>query len=114
MNKTLITFFTVLFCLTSSVGWSEVMDDLVKRDGLYYKKFSDVPFTGKVDGQTQGSFKNGKKDGLWLYYFNNGQLSFKGNIKNGKQEGSWVSYNEDGTKDSRNTVVYKDGKKISD
>tara|TARA_B110000503_G_scaffold10106_1_gene13582 strand:+ start:101 stop:661 length:561 start_codon:yes stop_codon:yes gene_type:complete len=25
MNKTLITFFTVLFCLTSSVGWSEQM-----------------------------------------------------------------------------------------
>jgi len=22
MNKTLITFFTVLFCLTSSIGWS--------------------------------------------------------------------------------------------
>ena len=22
MNKTLITFFTILFCLTSSVGWS--------------------------------------------------------------------------------------------
>ena len=26
MNKTLITFFTVLFCLTSSVGWSADFD----------------------------------------------------------------------------------------
>ena len=28
MNKTLITFFTVLFCLTSSVGWSEQLNEL--------------------------------------------------------------------------------------
>jgi len=36
---------------------------LVKRDGIYYEKFTDVPFTGKVDGKTTGYFKNGKRDG---------------------------------------------------
>ena len=24
------------------------MDDLVQRDGLYYQKFTDVPFTGEI------------------------------------------------------------------
>jgi len=63
MKKVFSIFFTVLFCLTSSVGWSLEYKDLVKRDGIYYEKFTDVPFTGKVDGKTTGYFKNGKRDG---------------------------------------------------
>ena len=68
MNKTLITFFTLLFCLTSSVSWSETMDDLVERDGVHYKKFTQVPFTGKVDGQENSS---------WGSYWDKGQLNKK-------------------------------------
>ena len=138
MNKTLITFFTVLFCLTSSVGWSLELKDLVERDGIYYKKFSDVPFTGKTTGQVKGSFKDGKRDGSWVTYWDNGQLSFKGdynngkrdgswvrywdngqlwkkgNYKNSKREGSWVDYNKDGSVDTELSGIYKNGKKISD
>ena len=51
--------FLVLFSLPS---WSETFDDLVKRNGLYYKKFSQVPFTGKLTSQFQGSFKNGRPE----------------------------------------------------
>jgi hypothetical protein len=38
--------------LGDTVDW----DDLVENpsDGLYYKKFTDVPFTGEVTGQEQG------------------------------------------------------------
>ena len=49
------------------------ISDLVERDGIHYKKFSDVLFTGKFTGKEQGSFRKGEKDG------------------------SWVSFNEDGT-----------------
>ena len=94
MNKTLITIFTVLFCLTSSISWSLEYKDLVVRDGVSYKKFSDIPFTGEVTGQEQGSFKNGKKDGSYKFYSDNGQLWIKIDYKNGKKEGSWVSYYE--------------------
>ena len=125
MNKTLITFFTILFCMTSSVGYSQNIicektgytcpeidiKDLVERDGLHYNKFSDVPFTGKVKGKTQGSMKNGKKDGSWIGYFDNGQLHYKGDYKNGKREGYWVWNN---SVMSGWTGTYKDGKKISD
>lgn len=37
--------------LTATLAFGETMDDLVKRDGLHCKKFSDVPFTGKVTGE---------------------------------------------------------------
>ena len=36
-------------------------DDLVKRNGLYFKKFSNMPFSGEAFGQFSGSFKDGKK-----------------------------------------------------
>ena len=92
MNKTLITFFTVLFCLTSSFGWSLDYKDLIERDGVHYKKFSDVPFTGKIEGKEQGLIKNGKKEGSWIEYHTNGYLKSKGKFENGNKEGTWVKY----------------------
>ena len=72
------------------------MDDLVKRGGLYYKQFTDVPFTGKVTGVEQGSIKNGERDGAWVSYHKNGQLFVKSYWKNFKQEGAWIAYYENG------------------
>ena len=68
------------------------MDDLVERDGLYYEKFTDVPFTGEVTGVEQGSFKSGKKEGAWVKYDYAGQLFSKGHYKKGKREGTWAYY----------------------
>ena len=107
-------------------------------NGLYYKKFTDVPFTGKVAGEYLGLFKGGKRDGPWVSYYYNGQLKWKGNHKAGKveglfvsywhngklqskglskdgeMEGPWVSYNKDGTVDKYWTGTFENGKKISD
>ena len=77
MNKLLITFLTILLCLTSSVGWTLTIDDLVKRNGIYYKGFTDVPFTGKITGQVIASFKNGVKEGSWEEYFQELAISSK-------------------------------------
>ena len=54
----------VLMCLVSFPSWGLTMDDLVQREGLYYQKFTDVPFTGEIDeGLERGNFKNGKTEG---------------------------------------------------
>jgi len=83
--------------LTASGAFATSMDDLVKREGLYYKKFTDTPFTGVVDeGKRRGAFKNGEQEGPWFTYYENGQLSDKGAYKNGKKEGPWVGYYENG------------------
>ena len=71
-------------------------DDLVERNDRYYEKFTDVPFTGKVTGREQGSFKNGKRDGAWISYHENGQLRFEGKYKNGLKDGAWFSYYKKG------------------
>jgi len=101
---------TILFLsLLSSPSWSETFDDLVERDGIYYKKFSDVPFSGKLTGKDKGLIKNGKREGVWFSYWNNGQLWSKGNYKNGEREGKWVYYNMDGTLDRERSGIYKNG-----
>ena len=47
--RTLFIIPLVLISLVSLPSWGLSMDDLVQREGLYYQKFTDVPFTGEVD-----------------------------------------------------------------
>ena len=115
------------------------MDDLVERGGLYYEKFTDVPFTGEVTGDIPGdgwAFKDGKKEGLWVryhdngqllrketyedgkeegpwvWYYDNGQLKDEGTFKDGKEDGPWDAYHEDGTVNEQRTGTYKNGVKV--
>ena len=82
-----ILLVTLLFP-SLALGQAVTMDDLVITNGLYYKKFTNVPFTGEVTGLEQGAFKDGKADG------------------------PWISFNKDGTVDEKNTGTYRDGVKV--
>ena len=83
--------------LFPALALGETMDDLVKRDGLYFKKFTNVPFTGNITGRTQGTIRDGKLDGPWVVYHDNGQVLNKGNYKGGEEDGPWVRYLPDGS-----------------
>ena len=105
---------TIIFLSLLSSSCSTPSEDLLVRDGLYYKKFSDVPFSGKVTGLRNGLMKNGKEEGVWVSYHENGQLLTKGNYENGKKDGAWVFYMPSGTLINRWTGIFKNGVKISD
>ena len=99
----------LMVLLFPALALGETMDDLVYRDGRYYKKFTVVPFTGNMTGKTeQGAFRNGKKEGPWVYYYSNGQLSYKVTYKDNKKDGPYVNYYDNGQLGSKGT--YKDGK----
>jgi antitoxin component YwqK of YwqJK toxin-antitoxin module len=100
-----ILLLTLLF---PAIAFGETMKDLVEREGIYYKKFSTAHFTGKVTGLSQGTFKDGKRDGPWVRYFDNGQLLDKGTWKDGKKYGPWVTYHDNGQLWTEGTI--KDGK----
>ena len=65
MKRALLTIFSIIFCLVSSIGNSNDLiceytnftceeveySTLTKRDQIYYKKFSNIPFTGFVKGK---------------------------------------------------------------
>ena len=111
--RKLILILSLMFTVTLSpnVVMSKTVkyEDLVTRKGLYYRKSSDVPFTGKTTGKTQGTFKNGKKDGPFVDYWDNGQSESQGTYKNGKMDGPYVSYPDNGQFRAKGTL--KDGKR---
>ena len=109
MKNLFITLFLLIFCTPS---WSETLtiDNLVERNKLYYKKFTNVPFNGEVSGIENGNIKNGRKNGEWVSYHKNGQLHTKGNWIHGKRDGLWEYFNEDGS--LLRTETLKEGKKI--
>ena len=109
--KRILAPILLLTLLFPALAFGETMDDLVQRPqwtGLYYKKFTKVPFTGKVTGKSRGSFKDGKRDGPWIIYHDNGQLLDKGTWKDGKKYGPWVTYHDNGQLWTEGTI--KDGK----
>ena len=83
---------SIMFCLISSVSWAEAVSwaDLVENpgDGLVYKKFRDVPFTGVVmataDDPVQRSYKDGVRHGEWVEFDANGLVKTKGDYSEGK------------------------------
>jgi len=120
-------YLLIISCfLFTSISWSKDVDwgDLVQRDGLYYEKYIDVPFSGEVISDSrdydtsgtyiekngelielsspgiivkiQGKIRKGKIEGQWLEYHQNGQLWIKKNYKDGKQEGKWTEYHSNG------------------
>ena len=79
----------LVLSLVSFPSWGLTMGDLVVRERVYYEKFTSTPFTGEVDeGLERGSFESGKRQGEWVAYDPNGQLSYKGSFKNGRTMGN--------------------------
>jgi antitoxin component YwqK of YwqJK toxin-antitoxin module len=93
-----ILLLPLILLLFPIITLGETMNDLVYREGLYYKEFTDVPFTGNITGKkTQGTIKNGEEEGPWVYYHDNGQLWKKETYKDGEKEDDWVYYSRDGS-----------------
>ena len=113
-----ITFLTIVFCLTSSIVWSETVKptDLVYRNGIYYKKFTDKPYSGFVKGTDElgyflkGTYKDGKLHGDYEEYLSNCQLERKLTYKNGKLDGVWEEYYENGQLNYK--ITFKNGERI--
>jgi antitoxin component YwqK of YwqJK toxin-antitoxin module len=85
---------------------------------------------------SQGEIKNGKEDGFWTYWYDNGKKAREGNFTQGKQEGThkywfpdgrlraegtfkndkydgkWIMYKEDGSGSVEQT--YKNGEIIKE
>ncbi len=84
--------------MASHLGFSETVspNDLVIRNGIFYKKFTDIPFIGDVSGQQNGTIINGKRDGFWESYYESGQLNWKGSYKDDCLDGPWEYYYDNG------------------
>lgn len=109
MIRIIIIIFTFFSFISNSYSKDEITkyEDLIERGGLFFKKFTDTPFSGKVEGYkdnltlgkhtfSRGFFKNGKRNGDWEFYFSNGNLKSKGKIHENFRVGKWVFYGDKG------------------
>jgi len=103
---------SLLLVFTAASASAETIDDLVLRNGSYYKKFSDTPYKGKISGEVNTSFTNGQLNGPWLKYHKNGQLFEKGTYETGKKTGFWQYYTKVGQE--KTIAFWKEGIKIPD
>ena len=101
----LLKFLLILFFCCPLYAITQ--GDLVEREGLFYEKFTDVPFSGEVSGEYEsygyyyldnGAYVKGLKTGIWVSYHENGQLRYKGKFKKGQKIGHWLEYDWLGTK----------------
>ena len=93
-------------------------ETLNKRDGVFYTKDTNKPYSGQVfslykDGKNkgEGSLKDGEKDGLWTYWYESGQKESERTYKDGEKDGLSIGWYENGQKELE--ITYKNGKLIS-
>ena len=86
---------------------------LVERDGVYYTKDTNKPYSGPVFGffnfdrdKREGSLKDGKEDGLWTWVYENGQKAKETTFKDGKEVGLETGWFKEGQK--RHELLYKE------
>ncbi len=111
-----ISFYIIIFTISlfglAKAELVEKADDIVSREGLCYKSFTDHPFTGELKDFSKARvhmyFRNGKKHGPFLQYYPNGQLKEKGKYNEAKKVGQWNYYNQNGRISSLRS--YKNGK----
>ena len=74
-----------------------------KKEGVHLSYYEN----GQL--KWEGNYKDDKQDGEWLHYYESGQLFAKENYKDGKREGEQLVYHSDGYLEI--SMNYKDGKR---
>jgi antitoxin component YwqK of YwqJK toxin-antitoxin module len=113
MKRLLLIVLPLLLIFGCSKPISE--ETLIDKDGLKYHPDTKELFSGKVysnhmgeNKKIEGSYKDGKKDGLLIRWYKNGQKFREGTWKDGKSDGLSTLWYDNGQKWSERT--YKDGK----
>jgi len=77
---------------------------LENRSGVSFVSGSEEPFSGDVRDSSgsilkhEGHYRDGLKDGIWIYYYDNGNVKQEGVFQNNTKSGSWITYDGNSTK----------------
>ena len=105
----------IIGCTKDQINYENL---LYEEEGVFYGKESNKPYSGKVfslygDGKkkTVGNLKNGKSNGLWIWFHENGVKKYEGTWKNGNLNGLRTEWYKNGNKKQATTFIdnKKDG-----
>jgi len=91
------------------ISWDE--SEQKSDEGTYKDGKQDGLWTEWHDNgqkQSEKTYKDGERIGLWIEWHDNGQMSLEGTYKDGEQDGLFTQWYENGQKESES--IYKDGK----
>jgi len=99
--------FSIIFRVVLILGFISVGCKTGHPDSTEFKeKINQVDSSGKKQGPwkiytdtvliAKGSYVDGKPDGLWTYWYENGQMKEEGNYDQGVKNGMWVEWYSDG------------------
>ena len=97
--------FVVTLLIFGCTKTPELHDEIVIKDNLIYESGASIPFTGTIKDTIDGKIieyavVDGKKNGIFMMYFPNGQIEMKGIIKDNLNEGEWIYYYQSGQVES--------------
>ena len=81
---------------------------LYERDGVHYRKDTNEIYSGPVfniDGESEGTLKDGKFHGPYKSYYKNGQMNKDITYKDGKLDGSYKKYHDNGKLNESETQI---------
>ena len=94
-------------------------DRLHKKNGVYYKKNEETPYTGKAIGcykngeiKSKENYRDGIRDGKIISYYENEKNKNRGKYKDGEKTGEWINYYRNGKIKYKEN--FKDGKKTGE
>ena len=118
MKQTLLIITALMLIVGCSSPEPFNDEKLIKEDGLVYHPDTKELYSGDVfkkylGGKTEyeGSYKDGKEDGKWTYWYENGQKKSEITYKDGKRE-LYTEWHENGQK--RFEATFKDGELIEE
>ena len=111
---TLLSLFMIFGCSSPE---SINQDLLNKKDGVFYTKDTNEPYSGTVFSlyengniESEWTLKNGRLDGLYNLWYKSGKKWFQKNYKDGELDGLSIFWDREEFLDTEKT--YKDGELI--
>jgi len=107
MKKQYLISLLVIFGFTSCIHETRVMEETYpdgspKRECVYKGKDASRELIRETTWyphnkiQMKGEYKDKKRDGKWIYYYENGNIWSEGFFKNGKSDGKRILYSKNG------------------
>ena len=108
----------IILLLTLSAGFSQKeyqLKDLIYENGIFSNRSSEELVNGMVYQNFKekrvalGNVVNGKKEGLWTFWYKNGERREEGKFKDGNEVGVWKRWYDNGKMKSKRTIKFGKG-----
>ena len=116
MKRLLLIVLPLLLIVGCSKEPINYETTLVERESVFYTQDTNEPYSGPVFSlyedekkKEEGTYKDGKPDGLWTYWYNDGQKKGELTFKDGKLHGTQINWYRNGQKEYE--WNYKDGER---